>query len=193
MSIYNNQHTPFVVASVKLKCEIEKESESVDGRVILVPIPVGRDWVSLQLYRKVCVCNPGISESEFVLACETARSRAFSGDVTGRLPKEQFLFTGLLCAASLQLHLMEPAAAAAATAVVAAALVGQALVLPRLLGIRQYAVAPVIDMLNHDGRRGAARCGVAYEALQGSFSVVAEAPFAANKEVCGLCLVGAGG
>jgi hypothetical protein len=68
-----------------------------------------------------------------------------------------------MVAVSTQLNVLETKSAAVATLVVAGALLAQAFVLPSVLGLKHYVLAPRIDMLNH---RGGTKSEVTYQALQ---------------------------
>lgn len=134
------------------------------------------------LLKQVQKDNPDIGESEFYLACEMARSRAFSGPFVNRLPKDQFFLTGLLVAVSTQLNIIDTVTAAAGSVFVLLFVVGNALLVPRLFGLTHYVMAPMIDMVNHNGQPGAA-AGVTYQALQSTFDVLATKPYALGDQV----------
>lgn len=110
------------------------------------------------------------------------RSRAFSGPFVNRLPKDQIFLTGLLVAVSTQLNILNSASAAIGTAAVLLWIVGNALLVPRVFGLTHYVIAPMIDMVNHNGAPGAA-AGVTYQALQATFEVLATKPYAAGDQV----------
>ncbi|KAJ1493408.1 hypothetical protein T484DRAFT_1768459 [Baffinella frigidus] len=176
------------------------------------------------VHASVASANPAIGKKELFLACEMARSRAFSGPFVNKLPKDLFFLTGhmvadlffltgLMVAVSTQLNILDGKSAAVATFVVAASLLAQdvnlrivcerlkilegksaavatfvfaasllvqAFVLPSVLGLQHYVLAPRIDMINH---RGGSKSQVTYQALQASFEVVAAAPVAEGEEV----------
>eukprot|EP00282_Hemiselmis_andersenii_P036810 CAMPEP_0169447746 /NCGR_PEP_ID=MMETSP1042-20121227/11678_1 /TAXON_ID=464988 /ORGANISM="Hemiselmis andersenii, Strain CCMP1180" /LENGTH=401 /DNA_ID=CAMNT_0009559311 /DNA_START=47 /DNA_END=1249 /DNA_ORIENTATION=- len=136
-------------------------------------------WRSLYDSVKRSASKPP-SESEFYHACELARSRAFSGEYTAPLPKEQFFLLGLLIACSEQFNLMPGGTAFFGGALAVAALFAQSLVLPRILGIQHYVVCPVIDMLNHDTAESSE---VTYAPFQKSFVVVASKAYGRDKQV----------
>ena len=134
------------------------------------------------LHRQVQKDNGQIGEDEFYLACEMARSRAFSGPFVNRLPKDQLFLTGLLVAVSTQLNILDSSKAAVAAALVLLFVLGNALVVPRIFGLTHYVIAPMIDMVNHNGAPGAA-AGVTYQALQATFEVVISKSYSTGEQV----------
>jgi hypothetical protein len=134
------------------------------------------------LLKQVQKDNPGIGEAEFFNACEMARSRAFSGPYVNRLPKDQFFLTGLLIAVSTQLNILDTAKAAIGAALVLLWAVGNALLVPRIFDLTHYVIAPMIDMVNHNGAPGAA-AGVTYQAIEAKFEVQACKPYASGDQV----------
>jgi len=120
------------------------------------------------------------TEKEFFHNCELARSRAFSGDYTAPLPKEQFFLSGLLIAFSIQLGLVPETTAFGGGALVVGGLFFQSLVLPRILGLKHYVISPVIDMINHDTSEASE---VTYAPFQKSFLVVSSRSYSRDKQV----------
>jgi len=100
------------------------------------------------LFKQVQKDNAQICQDDFYLACEMARSRAFSGPFVNRLPKDQIFLTGLLVAVSTQLNILDATKAAIGTALVLLWVVGNALVVPRIFGLTHYVMAPMIDMVS---------------------------------------------
>jgi len=134
------------------------------------------------LFKQVQKDNAGIGQDEFYLACEMARSRAFSGPYVNRLPKDQMFLTGLLVAVSTQLNILDAGKAAIGTAAVILWIVANTLLVPRIFGLTHYVMAPMIDMVNHNGAPGAA-AGVTYQALQATFEVVAAKSYSPGDQV----------
>jgi hypothetical protein len=134
------------------------------------------------LLKQVQKDNSGIGEDEFYLACEMARSRAFSGPYVNRLPKDQMFLTGLLVAVSTQLNILDAGKAAIGTAAVLLWIVANTLLVPRFFGLTHYVMAPMIDMVNHNGAPGAA-AGVTYQALQATFEVLTTKSYSLGDQV----------
>jgi len=138
----------------------------------------------------VCACACAgncCAHMRFRASCDTRGnvttcSRAFSGPFVNRLPKDQIFLTGLLVAVSTQLNILDSASAVIGTVAVLLWIVGNALLVPRIFGLTHYVIAPMIDMVNHNGKPGAA-AGVTYQALQASFEVLATKPYAAGDQV----------
>ncbi|EKX51728.1 hypothetical protein GUITHDRAFT_102333 [Guillardia theta CCMP2712] len=137
-----------------------------------------REWRSI--FDKISCDNPQFQEADFYNACEMARSRAFSGPYVGKLPKDQMFLTGLLVALSTQLHLLETSQAALGAVLVVGGILANTFLLPNFLGLTHYVIAPMIDMINHDGQ---SKSIVTYQALQAAFEVQSSSNFNVGDQV----------
>eukprot|EP00980_Cylindrotheca_fusiformis_P002534 scaffold596_cov87-Cylindrotheca_fusiformis.AAC.4 len=123
-----------------------------------------------------------ISWDQFLLGCELARSRAFSGGYTGSpFNPLIYAFTLLLVTvyAGLGLGTLEQAANGAALVFCASVL--RDFVVPKLFKTKKYVICPIIDMANH--RSVGPTANVAYEFFTDAYSLSATVQSPKDTEI----------
>ncbi|CAJ1938707.1 unnamed protein product [Cylindrotheca closterium] len=134
-------------------------------------------------YQKVNAALDGtISWDDFLLGCEIARSRAFSGGYTGTIFNPLiYAFTLVLVTvyAGLGLGTLEQAANGAALVFCASVL--RDFVIPKLFKTKKYVICPIIDMANH--KSAGATANVAYEFFSDAYSLSATPAISTGNEI----------
>lgn len=134
-------------------------------------------------YQKVNSALDGsISWEDFLLGCEIARSRAFSGGYTGApFNPLIYVFTLVLVSVYAGLGLGSLEQAANGAALVFCASVLRDFVVPKLFKTKKYVICPIIDMANHQSLGVSAN--VAYEFFSDAYSLTAIQAIPSGKEV----------
>ncbi|KAL3932688.1 MAG: hypothetical protein SGBAC_010731 [Bacillariaceae sp.] len=137
-------------------------------------------------YQKVNAALDGstgiISWEDFLLGCEIARSRAFSGGYTGTpFNPLIYAFTLVLVSTYAGLGLGSLEQAANGAALVFCASVLRDFVVPKLFKTKKYVICPIIDMANHQSLGASAN--VAYEFFSDAYSLSASQAIPSGKEV----------
>ena len=136
-------------------------SESVDRQE--------KSWQVLYEQLKAC-SSASMSWDDFVLGCEIARSRAFSGGYTGApFNPLIYAFTLFLVTIYVGLNLGTLEQAANGAALVVCASILRDFVIPKFFRVKKYVICPVIDMCNHQSLGTSAN--VAYEFFGDAYSL----------------------
>ena len=137
-------------------------------------------------YEKIVQSNafPSLSFSQFVWACECARSRAFSGSYAGSaFNPAPYAFTLLLITIYVGLNLGTLEQAANGAALVVCATIWKDFVVPKLTtnGQQRYVICPFIDMANHVGMNEAG--DVAFEYFSDSYSLAVKSSISEKEQL----------
>lgn len=136
-------------------------SESIDRQE--------KSWRGLYEQLQACT-STSLAWDEFVLGCEIARSRAFSGGYTGApFNPLIYAFTLFLVTVYVGLNLGTLEQAANGAALVFCASILRDFVLPKFFRVKKYVICPVIDMCNHQSVGTSAN--VAYEFFGDAYSL----------------------